>query len=371
MSIRNSTRWFAVLLLAAALYTVVGAEEREWTDRSGKFSTTAELVAVEGDRAVLRGFGDKTIRIRIDRLSDADQAFVRTWQEANQPVGASEDTPAGKDSKADSREAAESIKDAALRFFAGLREEDRAEARELLTKRAREVAEKPQSPLGQLPTPAAGKKAIQAGRPRLDDTVAEIPVRVRADGQLHKTKLHLRYEDDAWQIFAISATYPDGEKSINFEAEVGGAEKTDPLQELVGKPMELAGYSLDGSPLDMSGFAGKIVLVDFWATWCGPCRAEIPNIERNWQQYHDAGFDVIAISVDRDLNKLQEFVTQEQPPWTVVADHHPQNREQMGSKYGIRGIPALVLIGRDGKVAAVNCRGPRLGQQLARLMRKP
>ena len=77
---------------------------------------------------------------------------------------------------------------------------------------------------------------------------------------------------------------------------------------------------------------------------------------------------MIAISVDRDLAALQKFVVDEQPPWTVVADNHPHNRQSMGAKFGISGIPAFVLIGRDGKVAAVNCRGQRLGKHLQRLI---
>jgi thiol-disulfide isomerase/thioredoxin len=203
---------------------------------------------------------------------------------------------------------------------------------------------------------------------KLDGKLAEIPVLVRVDGKMHKTKLHLRREEEQWRVFALSATYPEGEKSINFEAESTARKKANPLQALVGKSLPLSGYTLDGSPLDMSHFAGKIVLVDFWATWCGPCRAEIPNILQNWEMYHDRGFEVIAISVDRDLNALKTFVADEQPPWVVVADKHPVNTISMGAKYGIRGIPAFVLLGRDGKVAAVNCRGKRLGQQLAKLL---
>jgi thiol-disulfide isomerase/thioredoxin len=121
----------------------------------------------------------------------------------------------------------------------------------------------------------------------------------------------------------------------------------------------------------MAQFAGKVVLIDFWATWCGPCRAEMPNILANYRQYRGLGFEVIAISVDRDLKELQKFVIQEQPPWTVVADHHPANRNHMGDRYGIRGIPAFILLGRDGKVAAVNCRGEQLGQKLAQLLGGP
>jgi hypothetical protein len=94
----------------------------------------------------------------------------------------------------------------------------------------------------------------------------------------------------------------------------------------------------------------------------------MPNILQNWEKYHDDGFEVIAISVDKDMKALTDFVLQETPPWTVVADNHPDNGHRMGAKYGIRGIPAFILVGRDGKVATVNCRGPRLGQQLDKLM---
>jgi thiol-disulfide isomerase/thioredoxin len=197
--------------------------------------------------------------------------------------------------------------------------------------------------------------------------VAEVPVLVRAGGAVHKTKLHLRYEDEQWQVFALSATYPDGEKSINFEAEAV-VQEVDPLVALVGKPIELQGFTLDGQPIEMSQYKGKIVLVDFWATWCGPCRAEMPNIRQNWDKHHGDGFEVIAVSVDEDLTALETFVAEEKPPWTVVADNHPDNRKSMAARFGIRGIPAFILVGKDGKVAAVHCRGKQLGKQLALLI---
>ena len=92
---------------------------------------------------------------------------------------------------------------------------------------------------------------------------------------------------------------------------------------------------------------------------------------RNWKKYHDDGFEVIAISVDRDMKALANFVAEAQPPWTVVADHHPGNKKKMGAKYGIRRIPAFILLGKDGKVASVNCRGPRLERELVRLVGDP
>ena len=74
---------------------------------------------------------------------------------------------------------------------------------------------------------------------------------------------------------------------------------------------------------------------------------------------------MIAISVDDELGELMSFVKEENPPWVVLADKHPQNRNSMASKFGISGIPAFILIGADGKVLDINCRGQKLGQRLA------
>ncbi len=257
----------------------------------------------------------------------------------------------------------------------------------MLTDKAQQMAKNPRSPLAQIPPPAAGERTVVVGKPQLSSDIAEIPVRVRSAGKVHKTTLYLRNEASRWKVFAISAAYPDGEKSINFEDEIAAA--PDPqtaagglppdaqiqkppsaLDALVGKPMELAGYKLDGSPLDMSAFEGKVTLVVFWATWCAPCRTEIVNIRQNWDKYHDKGFEVVAFSADQNLGSLKKFVADKQLPWTVVAEFDPRQREKMAPKYGVRGIPSVAVIGRDGKVATVNCRGPLLGIELAQLMRR-
>jgi len=183
----------------------------------------------------------------------------------------------------------------------------------------------------------------------------------------HQTTLHLRRENDVWRVFAISTMLGADERTIDFESELAPA-KEDPLLALVGKPINLAGYMLDGTPFELSHFEGKVVLIDFWATWCGPCRAEMPNILANYQQYHDAGFEVVAVSTDKDLGDLQRFLLEEQPPWTVLADHHPRNRTSMAAAYRVRGIPAFILVGKDGNVVAVNSRGKRLGRELEKLL---
>ena len=137
---------------------------------------------------------------------------------------------------------------------------------------------------------------------------------------------------------------------------------------LVGNEMHLVGFMANNQPFDLKQFKGKVVLVDFWATWCRPCLEEIPNIRRNYEKYHDRGFEVVAVSVDKDLESLQKYLLGESPPWTVLVDNHPRNKTPMSVYYAITGIPAAFLIDADGKVLSLNCRGDRLGRELERLL---
>jgi thiol-disulfide isomerase/thioredoxin len=140
---------------------------------------------------------------------------------------------------------------------------------------------------------------------------------------------------------------------------------------LPGSPMEITGTLLDGTPFDQKKLAGKVVLVDFWATWCGPCVAEIPNMLEEYEKYHDKGFEIVGVSLDEDRDAVMQFVRERKIPWPILHERsegagwqHP-----LATHYGITGIPQLILIGRDGNVITLNARGRQLGERLAELFK--
>lgn len=137
---------------------------------------------------------------------------------------------------------------------------------------------------------------------------------------------------------------------------------------VVGDTMELKFKALDGRDVDLAAMKDKVVLVDFWATWCGPCVAELPNVKANYAKYHDKGFEIIGVSLDEDKEKIEAFVKKEAMPWAQSFSGEGW-QDPVAKKYGIMGIPAMFLIGKDGKVAAVNTRGPELGRKLEELLK--
>ncbi|MEN6458621.1 MAG: TlpA disulfide reductase family protein [Thermoguttaceae bacterium] len=135
---------------------------------------------------------------------------------------------------------------------------------------------------------------------------------------------------------------------------------------LVGNPMEIDGKLLDGKPFDWSKYKGRVVLVDFWATWCGACVAEMPELQRYYDFYHAKGFDIIGISGDRRLADLDRFVKDKKVPWPIVFNgEHPSPAI---SYYGIQHLPTMILVGKDGKVLASDIDGFELKRWLAKLL---
>ncbi len=140
------------------------------------------------------------------------------------------------------------------------------------------------------------------------------------------------------------------------------------LLSLPGKPMEISGDLLDGKPFDQKSLAGKVVLVDFWATWCGPCIAEIPNVIEQYEKYHAKGFEVLGISLDEEKDKVDAFVAENEIPWPIIYAGKGW-QDPTAQFYGISGIPQLILIGRDGNVIMLNARGEKLAERLAELFK--
>ena len=140
---------------------------------------------------------------------------------------------------------------------------------------------------------------------------------------------------------------------------------------LVGHPFEVAGVTIEGQPFDWSEYEGKVVLIDFWATWCGPCLQELPNIRVNYEKFREQGFEVVGVNLDDDPQDVQAFFSVQKLPWPTVLSTDPQSRGMktpLAVESGVEFIPFIVLVGRDGKVAALNVRGEKLEPKLVELL---
>lgn len=124
----------------------------------------------------------------------------------------------------------------------------------------------------------------------------------------------------------------------------------------------------DGTPLTLSSLRGQFVLIDFWASWCRPCREENPEMVKLYQQYHDKGFEILGVSLDESRDQWTQAINKDGLPWSHVSDLKGTGSVAV-QLYNVQAIPMTVLLDGDGKVIALNLRGEALSEKLGEIFK--
>ena len=131
---------------------------------------------------------------------------------------------------------------------------------------------------------------------------------------------------------------------------------------------EISLPSPDGKEIALSSLKGKLVLIDFWASWCGPCRKEMPNVIKIYSKFKNKGFEIYGVSLDQDKEKWMEAITKDGINWPQVSDL--KYWDNVAARiYNVQGIPYTVLIDKDGKIIAKNLRGQELEKKIAEVLK--
>ena len=171
--------------------------------------------------------------------------------------------------------------------------------------------------------------------------------------------------EDEWQKKAEQhlQSYPEAPMNPQIKSMI---DRIAVMSKLKTEPLDLKFTAMDGTEVDLAKMRGKVVLIDFWATWCGPCVNEIPNVVQAYENLHSKGFEIVGVSLDQDKAKLESFTKEKGMTWPQFFDGKGWQNE-ISSRFGIQSIPAMWLINKKGMLVSTNAR-PKLQEQVEKLL---
>lgn len=169
----------------------------------------------------------------------------------------------------------------------------------------------------------------------------------------------------------LSKRYPDNDNIKKFHEMVIQTETMVKRSKTIAEGSMAPEIKLptpDGKELALSSFKGKVVLIDFWASWCAPCRKEMPNVKRIYEKYKNKGFEILGVSLDQDKEAWINAIEKDKLTWPQISDLGFWQSEAV-QIYVVQAIPFTVLVDRDGKIIAKNLRGEELENKIAEVLK--
>jgi peroxiredoxin len=239
---------------------------------------------------------------------------------------------------------------------------------------ARYLTDQPDGPVQSLARIVSTMSRAQAGR--YAEALARYKELMRGLGKEDQEEFAANFADTLAGAATTAGEYAIAQQVYEILLERYGESPTlrqkirDDLSRLdkVNKPAPgLSVKDVKGEQFRLADLKGKYVLVDFWATWCAPCVAELPKVQAAYAKYHGRGFEVVGVSLDETKTALLDFVKSRNIPWRQI--HNASSGGDFVEAFGVNSIPATFLIDPEGTIIRLELRGPALDQTLAKLIK--